>query len=177
MGAASGVLGRGRWFASLAGLLSGGVLSGACGEGKVVTVEDPPVPLAYTLAFPSVAVAATTETVKVSVFNGDDPQACQELVLKLASGQSLPKSLAETNELAPCAFANGDPATQVEVPFGAHAILAVGKLEGKRYVVGCTVQGVQPNSPPISISLALTGMLAVPATKCTQLSQKCSNQC
>ena len=133
----------------------------------------------YEIAFPSIAAAVAVHLVQVTVFDSSD---CATLVESTKSGQPLPSPLISGTPTSPCDLAAGKGG--LSVSNGTRALLAVAtQLDpvshmDVNFLIGCSVQSVADGATVVPIPLSLFDVTrAVPATKCTTLSQHCSGGC
>jgi hypothetical protein len=130
----------------------------------------------FTLDFPSTAAAVATDAVQVYAFDGSDPSACTTLVVQTRSQQTLPAVINETSPASPCALASGGGS--LELNAGTYALLAIGVHQGKNFVIGCGLGGVNSAGGSVTIEMTLfDNTVSVPATSCQRLSQHCSGSC
>lgn len=149
----------------------------------------------YQVIFPSAAVAATTETLQLLVFDATNDQKdftdCLSLVTKRKSSADLPAAplkLIET-ESTPCELfetATASEAKQpiggkkgtVELTYGARTFLVVAKRNKQDYFIGCSKTEVSTAETTVEVALTpASPSIAVPATMCTTLSDRCANRC
>ena len=128
---------------------------------------------AYALGFPSSEVALATENLKVFVYPAE--ARCLELVQNTLAGAALPASLAETSSQNLCLYfdpeANGG---RIALDPGEYNVLVLGTRGESKYVIGCARQVIQQDTSAVSVDLTLVDPTqSVPASGCTQLSQKC----
>lgn len=165
-----------------------------CGgvEEKIVHKPSDNTLAHYQLIFPSAAVAATTETVQLFVFDATNEAQnftdCLSLVTKRKSSADLPPApllLSET-ESTPCelfetsaaeAPTAGDEGT-VELSYGARTFLVVTKRNKQDYFVGCSRADLSTSESTVEVSLTpVNAAIAVPPTTCTTLSDHCASRC
>ncbi len=149
----------------------------ACSPG---TQPSEPSGGTYTIAFPSTAMAVTTDTVQVFVFSVAKEQVatlCPDLVLKRSSNQDLPPPLIEGPEVSPCDLLAGRGS--ITIPYGTRAVLAIGRRGGADFLVGCAIQTVTENSLTVPIDLTLVSKnLSLPsAGGCARLADRCAGKC
>lgn len=156
-------------FAPLAGLA-------ACTAGP-----DEPSKGTYAIEFPSTAAAVATDSVQVLVFAvptpEDRPHLCQDLLRARRSREPL-QPVVENPAQGTCAILSGNPATAVNVPYGEHALMAVGVRNGVDFLLGCSIQTIGDGDAPLPIVLSLADpTVGVPDTVCTSVGQFCAEQC
>lgn len=159
-------------FAACAILVACGNRSGAGPSGG-----------SYTIAFPSTAMAVSTDTVQVLVFDVPKDQSatmCPDLVLKRSSNQDLPPPLIEGPQLSPCDLLDGKGG--VTIPYGTRALFAIGRRGGEDFLVGCAIQTVTENSLTVPVDLTLVKKtVSLPeggaAASCGRLADHCAGKC
>ena len=178
---------------AVAALLSAGCSSDP--EEKVVHKPSDNTRAHYQVIFPSAAVAATTETMQLFVFDATNEQKdftdCLSLVTKRKSSADLPAAplkLSET-EATPCELfettAAGDAKQPiagkkgtVELTYGSRTFLVVAKRSKQDYFIGCSKANLSTAETTVEISLTpASAAIAVPTTTCTTLSDRCANRC
>lgn len=152
------------------------LLVAACSSG-----EADPSTGTYTVQFPSTAAAVATDSVQLFVFDVDasNPNArttiCQDLLQSRKRHDPM-SALVENPPVTTCDLLQG--AKPIAVPYGEHAVLAVGARHGADFLMGCTVQTFGDGNAPIAIPLALADItVAVPATSCNSVSDFCARSC
>lgn len=147
------------------------LLTPACGGAPEPTAAS------YRLQFPSVAAAASTDTVELYLHAGDEREICQELTLKRISKQPLPEDIVELPATSPCEIlAGGGP--NLDIAYGPTALLVVGRRSGDDFVIGCT--RFEATSEPFEVVVTLTlagSSVAPPSSTCKELSDKCEGRC
>lgn len=152
------------------------LLVAACGGG-----EGDPSTGTYTVQFPSTAAAVATDSVQLFVFDVDanNPSArttiCQDLLQSRKRHDPM-SAVVENPPVSTCELLRG--AKPIAVPYGEHAVLAVGARHGADFLMGCTVQTFGDGNAPVAIPLALADItVAVPATACNSVSDFCARAC
>jgi len=168
--------------ATVRAALLAAMLVGCGGEDEPDTTEG-----TYTLEFPSAGAAVATDYVQLLVFGvkkpADRTELCPSLIARRASD---PASLVpDVNPPEPalniCEMRVGRK--PVTVPYGEHAILAVGqrRAAGDRredFVVGCSVMTIGRGNAPKPIAVALVKPeQPLPPTACTTLVDFCERRC
>ena len=140
----------------------------------------------YTLEFPSTAAAIATDYVQVLVFDANGANRdtiCGNLITqRLTSPDSLTPSV---NPPAPAAnicqmHAGTLPIT---VPYGEHALLAIGeKKKGDAattdFLIGCALMSIGDGDAPVPIALRLVSVnQPVPQTTCASVGDFCALKC
>jgi hypothetical protein len=91
----------------------------------------------------------------------------------------LPSPIAQTSPTTPCALEAGG--NTLPVGFGNFAFLAVAsrtQYPTSDFFVGCAAQTISATNTNVTISLQLADFVnAIPATKCTSLSEHCGGGC
>lgn len=169
----------------------------ACSSStEVVEVPAQPTTAHYQIAFPSVNVAVTTETMQVFVFdaaggakNGTD---CLTLITKRRSGGDLPTDalkLFESEPTTPCdllattaASDKGEPLAGkkgvVVTGYGVRSFLVVTRRAGTDYFLGCTTREITTAGATVEVALSpANATISVPTSTCVTLSSKCAAQC
>ncbi len=144
---------------------------------------DSPQQGSINVAFPSTAAAVAIDTLQLQVFDAPDPNTCLELVQKRKTAQPLPKPLFDGQPTPTCSFiANKVP--PLSVGYGVRAFMVVGVgcatagRAAQECLIGCTLQGVGDAVINVDVPVSLfSNTVDIPATKCTQLSAKCSGGC
>jgi hypothetical protein len=142
----------------------------ACGDG------DDAAPVAYVLDFPSTAAAVAADSVKIYVFSPQDND-CATLIQARRADSLLPASLGETRAISPCdllSAGGGD----VTVGVGDVVLLGVAQRQGEDFLIGCTSRHLDAATRELTLSLTpVDNTVAVPATACLALSDKCAGRC
>lgn len=155
--------------------LSAGLSTLSCGA-SIGEAQAPPA--AFVVNFPSVAAAVATDSLEVQLFPLTEPELCQSLLEKRASGQTLPPRDAEIRSVTPCELAAGASKARIELANGSRAALVTATREGELFLVGCGVLVLERDLTPRAVSLTLASpTVSVPPTTCTQLSQRCDGRC
>lgn len=165
----SSLLGRHRKGVSLGcvGIVTGAL---ACGSSTADPTRGE-----YNVEFPSTAAAVATDALILRVFDAPAQDACQDLVHRIRTRQSIPDPLVEAPRGAPCAPAPLEP---IDVSYGKRAFLVIGQRQGQDLLIGCAVQDVFENSPPPTVTLALIDSgVRVEPTQCVALSDRCAGRC
>lgn len=142
---------------------------------------DDPSKGSYTLAFPSTAAAVATDSVQILVFAVPSPadrtHLCQDLLRARRSREPL-QPVVESPAHGTCAILSGNEATAVNIPYGEHALMAVGVRNGADFLLGCSIQTIGDGDAPLPIVLSLADpTVGVPDTVCTSVGQFCAKQC
>ncbi|AKV03476.1 hypothetical protein AKJ09_10139 [Labilithrix luteola] len=152
------------------------LLIAACSAG-----ESDPSTGTYTVQFPSTSAAIATDSVQLFVFDvgAGDPNArttiCQNLLQSRKRHDPM-SAIVENPPVTTCELLQG--AKPISVPYGEHAVLAIGARRGADFLMGCTVQTFGDGNAPIAIPLALADItVAVPATACNSVSDFCAKTC
>ena len=142
--------------------------------------DAPAAPTTYGLTFPSTAAAVAADEVDIQVFaipSLTTSDVCEDLVTKVASGQALPATLADTTPIATCSLLEGSSGS-INVSVGPRAFLATATHAGATLLVGCAVENVTGGQLLVPIDLALVSdTVPVPTTTCTTLSAHCKQKC
>ena len=177
--------------------ISVGFFVAACSSStEVVVVPAEPTRAHYQVAFPSVNVAATTESMQVFVFdatngtkNGTD---CLTLITKRRSGGDLPSDalkLFESEPTTPCDLLATTGASDKAEPlagkkgivvtgYGTRSFLVVTRRAGSDYFLGCTTREITSADATVEVALSpANATISVPTSTCATLSSKCSAQC
>ncbi|HEY8074887.1 MAG TPA: hypothetical protein VIF62_12275 [Labilithrix sp.] len=138
----------------------------------------------YTVQFPSTAAAVATDYVQVFAYDFPADQrnfACADLIASRAATSNSAQPIFTGPRVNVCELLNG--AKPITVPYGEHAVLAVGlRVNGSAtddFLVGCTIQTFGDGNAPLSIFLELVDLtnLKVPATTCTSIGDRCNSTC
>lgn len=141
----------------------------------------------YTVSFPSTAAAIATDFVQVLVFDVPDPATrnarCQELITqRLTTPTGLSPVVPAGPAVTLCDMAAG--ARSLEVPYGEHAILAIGQRQASPqapitdFLIGCAVMTIGDGDAPLDVPLGLVSIAeGVPATTCASVGDLCANRC
>jgi hypothetical protein len=152
------------------------LVAGLVACGLVACSTASPTQGTYALQFPSTAAAIATDRMQVQVFEAKDETTCAALLSARRSGQPLPATpIAETSVKLCTAFA-GAGIRALDVGYGRRAFLVLGQRskEPVDFLVGCTVDYVASDSPPVSIFLSLVSPdTPVPATDCPSIDAFC----
>ena len=148
------------------------LVASACAIQK----SSEPASIPISVAFPSTAAAALTDTVKVYVF--DSSQSCDNLIALRQTGQKLPATVQETAGLTPCQLLNNQGNT-LELPIHSdYSFLAVGQIAGNDVFIGCTVESAYGTTQALSVPLSfINDQQKLNSTNCTKLSDKCRGAC
>ncbi len=159
-------------FASLAGALV------ACSAG---TSDHASAPSSYTyeIEFPSTQAAVGADTVQVFVFSQSTPETdCPSLITDVSSQESLPPTVAQTNQLALCDVLSGSKGEIPNVTYGDVAFLVVAQRNGANYFSGCALATISASSGPVDVSLtAVSDTTTILPTTCMSVSAFCSQSC
>jgi hypothetical protein len=140
----------------------------------------------YTVQFPSTAAAVATDFVQVLVFDVKKPEdrdgLCQELITaRLTTPASLAPSIPPAPAANICEMRAG--LKGVTVPYGEHALLAIGQKKDRQdqlkdFLIGCTIMTLGDGDAPLPIPVRLVSVNApVPATTCASVSEYCDGKC
>ena len=152
------------------------VVSVAAVCGLIACSAASPTTSTYALQFPSTAAAIATDRMLVQVFEAKDENACATLLSARRSGQpNTTAPIAEASVKLCSAFA-GTGIKALDVGYGRRAFLVLGlrAREPLDFLIGCTVDYVASDSPPVSVYLNLVNPdTKVPATDCPSLEAFC----
>lgn len=135
----------------------------------------------YTVAFPSVAAAVSTDTVQLFLFDppasgADRINFCQNLIAARKRGDALRPTSAPASPVNICELLLGRK--PVTLPYGEKAILAVAQRKAKDVMIGCTIQTIGSGNALLPIPLALIDVaVPVPETTCLSVGDFCDRKC
>lgn len=170
------------------------VLGVSCASSTdVVKKPSDPTTAHYQVVFPSTAVAATTDSLQVLVFDAtnasQDGTDCLTLITKRRSGAELPNAplkIVESPSATPCDLLASSAAQKpsptdkgaVSVTYGNRSFLVVTERGGSDYFLGCATKDISSDDALVEIPVSpANATISVPSSTCQSLSDKCASKC
>jgi hypothetical protein len=172
------------------------LLVASCSSTDVVQKPSEPTVARYHVLFPSTAVAVTTDTVQVFVFDAEDGMNtgtdCLTLITKQGAGGELPGEplrVSQSEPATPCdllasanAIESGEPIAgkkgAVSVTYGLRSFLVVARRASKDYYIGCQARQISEANIAVEIPVSQANpTIPPPVTTCATLSDKCAGRC
>lgn len=141
--------------------------------------EGPPSHGSLSVAFPSTAAAVATDSVQFFVFDvpadANRSTYCGTLIQSRKRKDVLaPQS--QTAAIGICDLVEQPP--RFTVPYGEHAVLAVGVRKGEDFLIGCVIQTYGDGDPLLSVPLALVDVsVGLPQKTCPSVESYCTSAC
>lgn len=174
-------------------LIVSAVLGVSCASSTdVVKKPSDPTTAHYQVVFPSTAVAATTDSLQVLVFDATnaagDGTDCLTLITKRRSGGELPGAplkIVESAPATPCDLLASNAAKPsptdkgaVSVTYGHRSFLVVAERGGSDYFLGCASKDISTEDTVVEIPVSpANATISVPSSPCQSLSDKCASKC